>query len=272
MEFYGNINSIFNYYIFHMSLETVGQLEGKSPDVEELESEDLDYETPDGFTQEATLAVPEPGESVDLDYETQEAVAQESASIKLKQGQRPLKDRLLWKESKIRIGDGAYRSMEATLRVPTMLGFVVDIIERNRKMLAAAGMVTSLAAAGEQAKTLYEMHPFESTSPIAKQTPDPAKEILVPYTEIGGVNVQVSPLDCQSYTERCQINIGSGPRDFYPNLDADSARLIIHNSQTQNFKQPKFESFGEFLKPDAGNVGKYQYDPKKSPTSHKSGL
>lgn len=227
----------------------------------------LESMKPEGKSHEV-----EESESGYLDSESLEVISHEAALDKTKQAERPLKDRLLWKESKIRIGDGAYRSMEATLRVPTMLGFLADIIDKNRKMLSAALMVNSLGLAAEQAKTLYDMHPFESTSPVAKQTQNPAKEILVPYTEIGGLNVQVSPSDCQSYTERCQINLGSGPRDFYTNIDEDSARLIIHNSQTLNFKQPKFESFGEFLKPDAGNVGKYQYDPKKSPTSPKSGL
>lgn len=204
----------------------------------------------------------EAGEPMDIDDETagantQEAVAQEPVAVKLKQNQRPLKDRLLWKESKIQIGDGAYRSMEATLRVPTMLGFVVDIIERNRKMLAAAGMAASLAVAGEQAKTLYEMHPFESTSPVAKQRPDPAKEILVPYTEIGGLNVPILAENCQGpLAPDCKINLGSGSRKF------------VGDEPVLPFPLERTVSKDVFLKTEdqslPGNVGKYHYDPKKA--------
>jgi hypothetical protein len=242
MELYGNINSIFNYYIFHMSLETVGQLEGGSPDVEELKTEDLDYETPDGFTEKATLAVQKPAPEP-----------------------KPLKYRLLWNETKEQVGEGPYRSAEVTRTSPTRLGQVVSLIDRNRKTLAALGMVASLGLAAKQAKTLYEMHPFASEPAVAKQTPDPAKEILVPYTEIGGLNVPILAENCQGpFAPDCKINLGSGPRKF-----AGDEPVMPFPLELTMPKDGFLKTEGQ---PLPGNVGKYHYDPKKSTTPRKSGL
>lgn len=134
-----------------------------------------------------------------------------------KQDPRPLKERLLWNETKEEVGEGPYRSAEVTRTSPTRLGQLVGLIEKNRKMLAAAGMVASLGLAAKEAKTLYDIQPFASTSAVAKPTPtpNPAKEILVPYTVIGGVNVQTSFENCQEpFALDCKINLGGGPRKF----------------------------------------------------------
>lgn len=206
-------------------------------------SGNLDCGTPDVFTEDATLAAQKPATE-----------------------QKSLKYRLLWNETMEQVGEGPYRSTEVTHTSPTRLGQVINLIDGNRKTLAALGMVASLGIVAKEAKTLYDMQPFASTSTVAKQNPDPSKEILVPYTTIGGVNVQTSVEDCQGpFAPDCKINLGSGPRNF---LNSDDQV----DSQKFQLTQPK----GVFLKTDGqslpSNAGRYQYDPRKADTYGKSGL
>lgn len=187
---------------------------------------ETDFEGDDQAYEEKAapqLAVPQPCESI--------------ASPQEQKAERTLADRLLWETKQVAVDAGPYRSTVLSHRQPTVVGKLVGFIHNNRKSLAALGMVASVSLAAKNANELVKiMDPVTLTGANqVKETQDPSTQMLVPYTVIEGVKVEVSASEClNGVVNDCQINIGSGPRKINP---APPSRQAVINAQILNHKR-----------------------------------
>lgn len=151
--------------------------------------------------------------------------------------ERTLVDRLLWETKQVTVDAGPYRSTVLSHKQPTVVGKLIGFIHNNRKSLAALGMVASVSLAAKNVNELVKiMDPITSIgSNRIKDMQDPSTQMLVPYTVIGGVKVEVSASEClNGVVNDCQMNVGSGTRKINP---APPSKQEIINSQILNYKR-----------------------------------
>jgi len=192
MEFNDNLSSIFLFHIlYYMNSNTPERQADLAQDSNEL-------------PEEASTGVESP--------EFLEAL--EAAT---KPEQKSLGERLMWQTITEEFGEGPYRSVEQTRRERTKLGKVVGFIQEQRKAFTAVGVVAALGLGVKTASPLFE-HAPESPAPIT--IPHRKNELVTPFVNVGGVNMNVDPNHCFSQSElNCQIDLGGGPRPMNPKID-----------------------------------------------------
>jgi hypothetical protein len=193
------------------------------PSVSRIESDLAPYDEAYEETEALALAAKQSGEAATIPSKTMD--------------EGTLADRLLWKTTQIQVDAGPYRSTVLSHKHPTVLGKLVGFIHNNRKSFAALGMAASVGMVAKNAVELTKvMDPITlGNSNISSQTQDPSTQMLVPYTVIAGVKVQVSASDClNGVVNDCQVNVGSGPRKINP---APPSKQAVINSQVLNHKR-----------------------------------
>lgn len=149
----------------------------------------------------------------ELAYESFEELGVENTAAEQGQDTRPLRERLLQKQYIEEVGVGPYRTTKLKRTVPTFVGKLVNMVNRNRRAFAAIGMVASVSLAAKQGNELLKVIDLRSNSEVTKPTQNPAGQVLVPFAVIGGVNMEVSPSSCfEQAASECQINLGNGSK------------------------------------------------------------